>query len=337
MEDTKLESKVLIQQVDIPSKLSRECDEGMWVHVIQKMDAIYADLVQHQVELEEKNQTLENTYRELHQTHEELKRTQRQLIQSEKMASLGRLVAGVAHELNNPSSFVTGNIHALEKYSIRFQHFFDEVEKLNDERIRKLRLDSNIDRVLTDLVPLIEGTKEGTQRISEIVDNLLRFTSPQEQVPEHFDLSNLVKTSVQWVTKADNRKININFEIPSSIELFGYEILVHQILVNLVHNAVDACEQNPNPTLWMSLTKSNSNAIVSVRDNGTGIKRENLQHIFDPFFTTKYSGKGTGLGLYISYLLVSEHCDGSLEAENHASGGAVFTLTLPLTINKVQT
>ncbi|TQV76085.1 hypothetical protein FKG94_15300 [Exilibacterium tricleocarpae] len=320
----------LTDQVSLPEQLPDAVGESVWIEVIQRMDTIYADLVHHQVELEEKNTALEQTYRQLQQTHEELKNTQQQLVQAEKMASLGRLVAGVAHELNNPISFILGNTHALAGYNRRLQTFFSGLEKLADPRVEELRRHSRIDRLLNDLDPLVEGSMEGAQRVGDIVDSLLRFTNPQPRQIAQFDICRLAHTATQWVLRAARNKPAVHFDMPESLNFYGYEGPVHQILVNLVHNAVDASENVDAPALWLTLQRQPQQLLISVRDNGAGIDPEHLNTIFDPFFTTKQSGKGTGLGLYISYLLATEQCGGQLRADNHIDGGAVFELTLPL-------
>lgn len=320
----------LTDQVSLPEQLPDVVGESVWIEVIQRMDSIYADLVHHQVELEEKNTALEQTYRQLQQAHEELQNTQQQLIQSEKMASLGRLVAGVAHELNNPISFILGNTHALAGYNRRLQSFFAKLEQLADPGVAQLRRQSRIDRVLDDLNPLVEGSMEGAQRVSDIVDSLLRFTNPQQRQMAQFDICRLIHTATQWVLRAARSKPAVHFEMPESLNVRGYEGPIHQILVNLVHNAVDASENVDAPALWLALQQRAQQLTISVRDNGTGIDPKHLHTIFDPFFTTKQSGKGTGLGLYISYLLATEQCGGQLRADNCAGGGAVFQLTLPV-------
>ncbi|TNC83821.1 MAG: hypothetical protein CSH49_20370 [Alcanivorax sp.] len=327
-------SKPLTHQVTLPDALPEEVGESAWIEVIQRMDDIYADLVEHQVALEDKNTALEAAYRELHRTHEELKQTQRQLIQAEKMASLGRLVAGVAHELNNPISFIQGNAFALEGYNARLQGFFTELEQLNHPPVNQLRERNRIDAILRDLNPLVEGTKEGADRVTEIVQNLLRFTTPQKRSVAPFDLAALIRNSMQWVCRSNRIAVQQHLEIPESLEVAGYEGLVHQILVNLIQNAIDAVEPVKAPSLWVSVKMDDQTVAITLRDNGPGIKREHLATIFDPFFTTKQSGKGTGLGLYISYLLATEQCGGNLTVECPPQGGAEFTLTLPKVITQ---
>lgn len=325
-------TQALTNQVAIPEALPEEVGESAWIEVIQRMDDIYADLVEHQVALEDKNDALEAAYKELHRTHEELKQTQRQLIQAEKMASLGRLVAGVAHELNNPISFIQGNAFALEGYNTRLQNFFEQLESLNHPVVNQLREHNRIDAILRDLNPLVEGTKEGAERVTEIVQNLLRFTTPQKRAVAPFDLAALIRNSMQWVCRSNRIATQQHLDLPESLQIEGYEGLVHQILVNLIQNAIDAVEPVKIPTLWVSLQTNGNKVAIVLRDNGPGIKREHLATIFDPFFTTKQSGKGTGLGLYISYLLATEQCGGDLTVECPPQGGAEFTLTLPKAI-----
>jgi two-component system sensor histidine kinase HupT/HoxJ len=243
------------------------------------------------------------------------------------------LVAGVAHELNNPISFILGNTHAFESYSRRLQHFFTELDKIDTPHIRTLRKQARIDKLLVDLDPLVEGTNEGAQRVSDIVGNLLRFTTPQQRNAESYDLVHLVNTAVQWVLRASTLKPTLHLDLPPELMIHGQEGLAHQILVNLLHNAIDACESTDSPTLWIKLEYDAEQVSIHIRDNGIGIKPSHLNTIFDPFFTTKESGKGTGLGLYISYLLATEQCGGALTAENHPEGGALFCLSLPLTIH----
>ncbi|MCB1757694.1 MAG: PAS domain-containing sensor histidine kinase, partial [Gammaproteobacteria bacterium] len=274
---------------------------------------------------------LRRAYSELHQAHEDLKVAQRQLVQSEKMASLGRLVAGVAHELNNPISFVFGNMHAMKRYEQRLQQYLGAVHRGADAgELESLRKSLKIERMLQDIGPLIQGSLEGAERVSEIVQNLRRFATPQEQPVSEFDLVHLCKTAVKWLLKASREIPDVVLDTPDELLVENREGLVHQILINLIQNAFDALENVPEPAIYLSVKQIDGSAIVSLRDNGPGIPEENLLKIFDPFFTTKPVGKGTGLGLYISYSLATDRCNGNLTVGNHPQGGAVFTLALPL-------
>jgi two-component system sensor histidine kinase HupT/HoxJ len=273
---------------------------------------------------------LRRAYRELDEAHNELTRTQEQLIVSEKMAALGRLVAGVAHELNNPISFVFGNMHALKRYGAAISRYLaacDAYARVPDLEV--LRQQLRIDHILRDITPLVEGTLEGAERVSHIVQDLRRFSSNQEEPIEPFDLTRLVRTAADWVIKAERLKPAVQFDLPEALEVTGRRGPVHQILVNLLQNAADVLAGRDNPRIVISGGSDGRTATITVRDNGSGIAKEHMDKIFEPFFTTKPIGRGTGLGLYVSYGMARK-LGGSLTAANAAEGGAVFTLEVPV-------
>ncbi|MCB1485253.1 MAG: PAS domain-containing protein [Hyphomicrobiaceae bacterium] len=272
---------------------------------------------------------LRRAYESLNIAHRELRQAQQQLVVSEKMAALGRLVAGVAHELNNPISFVFGNMHALKRYGERLTTYLQAIDRGDrPEALQELRQRLKIDRVLADIEPLVEGTLEGAERVSDIVQDLRRFSSTQSEPAENFDITKIVRTAVSWVMKAARNKPDVVFDMPEVFELSGRKGPVHQIIVNLVQNAADVTASVADPRLDISLTTSPAGVTIQVHDNGPGIPADAMPRIFDPFFTTKPIGEGTGLGLYVSYGL-AEELGGKLEARNHPAGGAVFSLKLP--------
>ncbi len=273
---------------------------------------------------------LRRAYAELHAAHARLKETQRQLVQSEKMASLGRLVAGVAHELNNPISFIYGNMHALRRYGSRLRRYLEAVHaRTDDPELAALRRQLRIDTILGDMEPLIEGTMEGCERVSEIVQGLRRFTAPRQGTPAAFDLPRLVRSAVHWVVKTSRTPPEVRYDMPAELVIIGHEGHVQQILINLVQNAIDAMEDMPAPRLDVICRRREGGVEVVIRDHGPGIPEDHMPRIFDPFFTTKEVGKGTGLGLSISYSLATDQCGGALKVRNHPEGGAEFTLELP--------
>lgn len=246
-----------------------------------------------------------------------------------KMASLGRLVAGVAHELNNPISFVFGNMHALKRYSSRITEYLSEVDQSGDlAYLQQLRKELKIDRILDDMGPLIEGTLEGAERVSDIVQDLRRYSGGQKEERSRFDLPLVIKKAVQWVSKASRVKPEVDYRLPDSLDIEGCKGQIHQILVNLIQNAVDAMAQLENPRLLLSCETVRDIIKIEVIDEGPGIPEADLAQLFDPFFTTKPVGQGTGLGLYIGYALAND-LGGNLSAANRPQGGAVFTLALP--------
>ena len=274
---------------------------------------------------------LRRAYQALRRAHEDLKTTQQQLIHSEKMASLGRLVAGVAHELNNPISFVYGNTLAMKRYAERLARYLGAVHgdvPLNEREA--LRGELRIDRLLDDLPSLIDGTVEGAERTRDIVDALKRFSATDRDERRAFDLVEVIERAVQWVSKATANQFEVRLNLPPALEVLGSPGQVQQVVMNLVQNAADATEGARERRLEISSgCGEEGRAVIEFRDSGPGIPAANLDKLFDPFFTTKPVGRGTGLGLAISYGIVERH-GGKLTADNHPKGGALFTLQLPL-------
>lgn len=277
---------------------------------------------------------LRRAYKELDHAHHTLRGTQQQLVFSEKMAALGRLVAGVAHELNNPISFVFGNMHALKNYGEKLTIYLKAVELHNKNmELKQLNEKLNIDRIADDIMPLVEGTLEGAERVSDIVQELRRFSGTQKEVSEQFKLRPLVETAVSWVLRGAKWKPKTLINCPDDLEMLTRKGYVHQIIINLVQNAVDVLEGNRDGEITIMCMVVNSSVIVTIADNGPGISQNDIDHIFEPFYTTKPIGQGTGLGLYVSYNM-AEEISGDLSGQNQKSGGAAFQLKLPLTAER---
>ena len=273
---------------------------------------------------------LRRAYQALRQAHDDLKRTQGQLLHAEKMASLGRLVAGVAHELNNPISFVLGNVMALQRYAGRLENYLNavHVDPDREEALRDRRAELKIDRILQDMPPLIEGMIEGAERTRDIVDALKRFSAVDKSSREPVNLTEVIERAVRWVTRSAPAKFRVERDLPSRLSCAGSPGQLQQVVMNLVQNACDATARLEAPRLAITGRVEGDWLRVSFADNGPGISPEHQPHLFEPFFTTKPVGQGTGLGLSISYGIVERH-GGKLEAANGAAGGAVFTLVLP--------
>jgi two-component system sensor histidine kinase HupT/HoxJ len=276
---------------------------------------------------------LRRAYHALREAHDQLKRTQQQLLQSEKMASLGRLVAGVAHELNNPISFVLGNVHAMSRYTTRIKQYLEAVHAgTSHEALAKLREELRIDHILKDLTPLLDGAVEGAERTRDIVDGLKRFSATDRNENVKFNLSEIIERSVHWVTRATPAKFHVDTDLPNFLPVLGSPGQMQQVIINLIQNAADATDHQTEPLLMVSAREKNGDIVVTFRDNGAGIAAEALDKMFDPFFTTKPVGKGTGLGLSISYGIIERH-GGMLSASNQPQGGAEFMLRLPRSSN----
>lgn len=272
---------------------------------------------------------LQRAYRQLDLAYEKLTHTQQQLLVSEKMAALGRLVAGVAHELNNPISFVFGNMCALKRYGSAIRQYLTECSgAVSLQRQSELRKELKIERIVEDIGPLVEGTLEGAERVRDIVQDLRRFSGNQQEVAETFNVARMIHTAADWVIKAQRIKPDLVFDLPEKLDITSLKGQIHQILVNLVQNAVDVLEGRDDGRICIGCSKEENNVIISVADNGSGLSPEVIDKLFEPFFTTKPIGTGTGLGLYVSYTM-AEKQGGSLEAANLPEGGAVFTLRIP--------
>ena len=278
---------------------------------------------------------LRRAYHALRQAHDDLKRTQSQLLHAEKMVSLGRLVAGVAHELNNPISFVLGNVLSLKRYSARLESYLAAVHSgplADDARLGDMRQTLRIDRILADMPKLIDGMIEGAERTRDIVDALKRFSAVDKMTPERVSLNEVVERSVRWVVQSASSKFAVDVDLPPDLHCPGSSGQLQQVVMNLIQNACDATAAQPTASLRIDGRRDGERVVLRFVDNGPGIADEFLGRLFEPFFTTKPVGQGTGLGLSISYGIVDRH-GGRLSAANLPDGGAEFTLALPVEAN----
>jgi two-component system sensor histidine kinase HupT/HoxJ len=272
---------------------------------------------------------LRRAYEALHRAHTDLQQAQSRLIEQEKMASLGRLVAGVAHELNNPISFVYGNIHTLDRYRRSIVGYLDALHSgAEADALEALRRRHKIDSVLADLEPLIEGTLEGAVRISEIVKNLRRLSFDPKTRREPVALAKVIQTASQWAARGKRSQVAIETKLETDLFVLGLEGQIHSVIGNLIDNALDAVRDVAEPRILIETRGEGDMAIVEVTDNGRGVSEAIRGRIFEPFFTTKQVGEGTGLGLWISYSIVREH-GGAIDFDNPPGGGARFTVRLP--------
>jgi signal transduction histidine kinase len=283
---------------------------------------IHLNLRKYQTQLTEKNTILT-------QAMSELKSAQSYLVQSEKMASLGQLVAGVAHEINNPVSVIYGNVHIMQRNMVRLQRYIDCIhqEGLGQQQ-QQLREQLRINHLLSDLEPLVLNTLEATERTRDIVTDLRTFSSGNTSQKEDVNLVQAVDTASRWVIKAKSKRIKVITNIPEQLRVYGHLGQLTQVMINLLQNAVDVTAELTHPSIEIKAGETEHLLWLSIADNGSGIIESDLGGIFDPFFTTKPVGQGTGLGLSISYSIIKEH-GGELSVANSDKGGAVFRIELP--------
>jgi two-component system sensor histidine kinase HupT/HoxJ len=271
---------------------------------------------------------LRKAYAELSDSHDALKTAQAFLVRNEKLASLGRLLAGVAHELNNPISFVYANAHALERYAGKFETYFARVQEgASREELVALRQDLRLDREVANLRQAIDGAREGAERVRDIVEDLRRLSSDGSGEAVVFDLAQTARTAAEWVMRGMKQPVSLTVET-EPVAVKGRAGHVQQVVMNLVQNAVDALEGQAGGAIRLTVRAEGGRAVLTVADNGPGVPEALRPAIFDPFFTTKAVGRGTGLGLSISHKIAEEH--GGRLALCDAPEGACFRLDLPL-------
>jgi len=271
-------------------------------------------------------------YQQLSRAHDELKATQQQLLHSEKMASLGRLVAGVAHELNNPISFILGNAHALARYAERISQYLERIHsEPQSASIRAIRDQLRIDRIINDLPDLIEGTLDGSKRSAAIVAALKRFSSTENEPVERLAVRPIIDQASHWLGKSQTQRIRIRNEISADVYALASGGQLLQVCMNLIENAAHALHAAAitHPELHISATLKGQQIEIRFHDNGPGVSPHLRRRIFDPFFTTKAVGQGTGLGLSICDRIV-EQLGGHLSLDESAEVGACFVVTLPV-------
>lgn len=272
---------------------------------------------------------VEQRTRELTDALRELRETQGQLVHQEKMASLGQFVAGIAHELNNPLSFVEGNLHFLREYVENLSGAIEawEAGSQGPERVAAIREKFDLDHVRGDLEPVLEGCGEGLRRSIRLVKDLRTFSRVDDSDVLPVDLNEALDSTLNLLS---SRLLGVQVEreyaaLPPVECLAGQ---LNQVFVNLLANAADAVDGEGKIRVATACVGADRVA-VEVEDDGCGIDPETLERIFDPFYTTKPVGQGTGLGLSISYGVVERH-GGRLEARSTVGTGTCMRVELPL-------
>jgi two-component system, NtrC family, sensor kinase len=269
---------------------------------------------------------------ELASAYRELQSTQMQLIQRERMASVGQLVAGVAHELNNPIGFVYSNVGTLEDFVRRLRGMLElyRAEPLPDARRERLQAEwdaRKVDYALKYLDSMTQGIKEGAERARKIVRDLRVFARSQDDVWQSVDLHEELDSSLTLLNHMLKDRVTVERVLGDLPTVECIRSQIDQVFLNLLANAAQAIE-GPG-TISIDTVVRDGMAVVRIADTGPGIAPDVIGRIFDPFFTTKTVGEGTGLGLSISYEIVTKH-GGEIRAENAPGGGAVFTVRIPL-------
>ena len=291
--------------------------------------------------------------RQLEQTLIELKRTQSQLIHAEKMSSLGQLVAGVAHEINNPVNFIHGNLRYLEEYSKNLLNILQLYQQHYPNLVDEIQIEAeeiDLEFIQEDLPKIVSSMQMGTDRIRNIVVSLRNFSRTDEvdikpvNIHEGIDSTLMI---LQHRLKASSEKPEIhvikNYADLPLVQCYAGPL--NQVFMNILSNAIDALEENKAQRNYQEIEENPGKITIAtsvidaewveiaIADNGAGIPKDIRQRIFDPFFTTKPVGKGTGMGMSISYQIITEKHGGKLECFSTIGEGTQFAIKIPVRHN----
>ena len=277
----------------------------------------------------------------------ELRETQMHLVHSEKMASLGQMVAGIAHEINNPITYVKANISLLEKKGHQVQamfyafsdvfDFFESFKNIKDEmhgafvakltEIDKLIESSKFEKFLSDFPKIIHEMRDGVERTQKIVEDLRNFSRLDESHFKEISLVDSIESTLNILKNEYKNRITIHRNFNQLPLIYCNPGHINQVLMNLLMNAFQSIEGEGD--VWIRTNAGQNNILISIKDNGKGIPYEIQHKVYDPFFTTKPVGKGTGLGLAISYKILEAH-KGTIFFESTPGTGTEFKITLPI-------
>jgi len=279
-------------------------------------------------------QDLELRNAELARRKAELERLQAQITQTEKMASLGQMAAGVAHELNNPAGFIYSNIDLLKDYVVRLERYLSAVYEVDlppeaAARLNEVRRQIDYDNIVGDLSSILTDCYLGAERIRDVVQNLRLFSRLDEADFKWVDLNEGIESTVRLLSLYyKDGRISLCRDYGELPQVNCYAALLNQVWMNLLMNAAQAIGKS-NGEVRISTRSQGDHVVATFSDTGSGIVPDNVKRIFDPFFTTKPVGEGTGLGLSISHSIIERH-GGKIEVKSVLGEGTTFTISIPV-------
>jgi len=275
---------------------------------------------------------LKKKIKELENTNSELIEAQTKLVHSAKMTSLGQLVAGVAHELNNPIGFIYSNMSLLKEYADNLFLFVDKQDS-KDPKIIELKKKIDYEFIKLDLPRLIKSCQDGAQRTRDIVLGLRNFSRLEEAQLKDIDIHESIETTLEILHGEIKNRIQVHKQFEKLPKVLCYASQINQVLMNIISNAIQAI--NGPGQIWITTSmakakvESPAKIQISIQDSGAGMDASTLDKVFEPFFTTKGIGQGTGLGLSISYGIVQNH-GGEIQVRSEKGIGTEFVIVLPL-------
>lgn len=282
---------------------------------------------------------VERTLLEIKRSHEQLKHAQAQLVQSEKLASLGQLSAGIAHEINNPVGFVMSNISTLKEYADVLKSYIDISQQMvvgvnSPLATDMIRIDDeeDIGFIASDMQSIIKDCVDGLKRIKDIVSNLKSFARADDTEEHRFDLNQTIENTLKVVWNELKYKVTLHKELENSLPtILGNEGQVSQVVMNILLNAAQAMDKEGE--VFIRTKNLGKDVQFEIEDTGSGMSQEVRDKIFDPFFTTKGVNEGTGLGLSITFGIIEKH-HGQIECESEEGKGTLFRVRLPVDSQK---
>lgn len=341
-------SKIIINPIEQLIKGTKEISEGNLEHRLKNTKYTEInDLIKNYNQMAENLQFLyanlekkvKERTEELETANKEIKNAQTMIIHSEKMRSLGQLVAGITHEINNPINYIHGNLIHLKKYCTAllaiidcYQSFEDELSEEEKNEIKKLKEEMELDFIKEDLPLLIKSCQEGTERTKNIVLDLKNFSRLDEMVVNDIHLEKEINTTLNILNNKIKGKIEIIKEYEDDIPpVEGYGGQLNQVFMNILDNACYAIKNTGK--IYIRLKKSGNSVIIEFEDTGVGMSKEQLEKIFEPFYTTKPVGEGTGLGMSISYRVIQNN-KGTITVNSEIGKGTLFKIQLPVKMKK---
>ncbi|OJF70939.1 histidine kinase [Alteromonas sp. V450] len=327
-------------------------------HLVERLKEEYGQRQRVQDELQELNVLLEEKVQDrtallnkknfqLEETNKDLKETQVQLLQAEKMASVGQLAAGVAHEINNPVGFVGSNISTLSDYVATYQMIFSQIDVVLKsqtdkgketalEDLRNMLSNQDMAFINEDISDLLNDSKEGLNRVAKIVKGLKLFSRVDSDEMQNHNINDCVRTTLAMVNNQLKYICTVETHLGNVPDVTINVGKISQVITNLLINAGQAIESTgKNGKIIITTCTVNGFVELRIEDTGCGIPASHLDKLFNPFFTTKPEGQGTGLGLSISFGIAQEH-GGNLTATSREGEGSCFTLAIPLKNDDVE-
>ncbi len=292
--------------------------------------------------VQERTADLEKAKGLIEEAYKNLKLTQSQLLQSEKMASIGQLAAGVAHEINNPIGFINSNLGTLKEYvrdiRVMFGKYRSLVEMIKKEasgdcskalrEIEEFADEADIEFIMDDLANIVEESREGAMRVGKIVKDLKNFSHVDEEELKFADINRGIESTLNIVRNEIKYKAELVMDLGDIPEVECHPQQLNQVFMNLLVNACHAIEKQGRIGI-RTYAKGMDRVCIEISDNGCGIPRESMGRIFEPFYTTKPVGQGTGLGLSMSYNIIKGH-HGEIRVESEVGRGTTFSIELPV-------